>query len=243
MGLFSRLKKLVPASWMAATSERGHEPSPFRTRRERSVRPQVEQLEERSTPAYVSISAANQGMVVEGAGSTTLTATVEFSNVPPNQGASVTVATSSGGGQGSATPGNDFTDFSTVVSVNNPYMMPMTFKQTVNVTILPDKLSENPEGFSVNLSNPIGADFDPNKSSSAAIMILDDGDASPTVQFSTSSASVGEAAGTAAVTVTLSGASGKTILAAYAYAGGTATMGSDVTLSMGTLTFDPGVTS
>ena len=64
----------------------------------------------------------------------------------------------------------------------------------------------------------------------------------PAVQFSAGNFSVGEAAGTATITATLSAASQWTITANYATSNGTALAGSDYLAATGTLTFTPGVT-
>jgi uncharacterized repeat protein (TIGR01451 family) len=65
----------------------------------------------------------------------------------------------------------------------------------------------------------------------------------PRVQFSSASYSVGENAGTAIITVTLSSSSGTTVTVNYATSDGTALAGSDYTAASGTLTFSPGVAS
>jgi len=65
----------------------------------------------------------------------------------------------------------------------------------------------------------------------------------PAVQFSAGNFSVGEAAGTATITATLSAASQWTITANYATSNGTALAGSDYLAATGTLTFTPGVTT
>jgi len=64
-----------------------------------------------------------------------------------------------------------------------------------------------------------------------------------TVQFSDNAYSVGEAANTPTLTVTLSGASDLPVTVDYATADGTATAGSDFTATSGTLAFAPGVSS
>jgi len=65
----------------------------------------------------------------------------------------------------------------------------------------------------------------------------------PTVQLSAATLSVGEAAGSAALNVTLSSSSPVTVTVNYATGDGTANAGNDYTAQSGTLTFAPGVIS
>jgi uncharacterized repeat protein (TIGR01451 family) len=65
---------------------------------------------------------------------------------------------------------------------------------------------------------------------------------SSSVQFSSASYSVGENAGSAVITATLSAASGSAITVDYATSDGTAIAGSDYTAVTGTLSFPPSVT-
>jgi uncharacterized repeat protein (TIGR01451 family)/uncharacterized repeat protein (TIGR02543 family) len=65
----------------------------------------------------------------------------------------------------------------------------------------------------------------------------------PVVDFSSNTFSVGEAAGTSLITVTLATSSALTTTVNYATSTGSAVAGSDYITSIGTLTFDPGVTS
>ena len=81
--------------------------------------------------------------------------------------------------------------------------------------------------------NPSGAVV--GASSTATVTIKDD-DLPPTVGFSVVSSSGGRA-GTVTIAVTLSAASEKTVTVKFAAGGGTATNGTDYTLTAGTLTF------
>jgi len=65
----------------------------------------------------------------------------------------------------------------------------------------------------------------------------------PTVQFSTSNYTVGEADGSVTVTVTLSAASSQAVTVNFATQDGTATANDDYVFISGTLTFAPGETS
>jgi uncharacterized repeat protein (TIGR02543 family) len=72
---------------------------------------------------------------------------------------------------------------------------------------------------------------------------LDGGAPIPTVDFASSSYSVGENAGPAVITVTLSAASSLTVTVDYNSTNGTAISGDDYITASGTLTFNPGITS
>ena len=72
---------------------------------------------------------------------------------------------------------------------------------------------------------------------------ITDDDAAPTVAFSTSSSSGNETVTPANIAVTLSSASGLTVSVNYSVTGGTATSGTDYSLSAGTLTFNPSETT
>ncbi|MBT9143589.1 MAG: hypothetical protein DDT29_01997 [Dehalococcoidia bacterium] len=65
----------------------------------------------------------------------------------------------------------------------------------------------------------------------------------PAVAFSSATYTVGEAEGSATITVNLSSASTQEVRVNYATSDGTATAPGDYTVASGTLTFDPGVTS
>ena len=65
----------------------------------------------------------------------------------------------------------------------------------------------------------------------------------PTVQFSAGSFSVGESAGTATISVTLSAPSGKSVSVSYATSDGSASAGADYSPASGSLTFNPGQTA
>lgn len=72
---------------------------------------------------------------------------------------------------------------------------------------------------------------------------LDPASQPTTVQFSITASNASESITPAAITVTLSAVSSRTVTVNYATANGTATAGNDYTETTGTLTFNPGVTS
>ena len=106
------------------------------------------------------------------------------------------------------------------------------------------KYSDDPVGETWLLPDPnLDLDFlvtyrEPPQSNVVATHII----TMPTVQFSAEDYSVDEGAGTTLVTVTLSSASGLTVMVDYATGGGTATPAEDYGAISGTLTFTPGTT-
>ncbi|MBN1672601.1 MAG: lamin tail domain-containing protein [Kiritimatiellae bacterium] len=77
----------------------------------------------------------------------------------------------------------------------------------------------------------------------AVMLKAGSGPALPGVAFAGSTSGADEAAGSAAIPVTLTGSATNTATVNYAVTGGTATGGADYSLSAGTLTFAPGQTS
>jgi hypothetical protein len=154
-------------------------------------------------------------------------------NLSPTSALTVTVnyATS----DGTATAGSDYTPASGVVT-----FAPGVTNQTFPVPILDDLLDEPDETVALTLSTPTNATL--GAPSAATLTILDD-DLAPTVQFSAGNYTVGEAAGTAPITVTLSAASALTVTVDYATSNGippnAALAGSDYISTSGTLTFLP----
>ncbi len=121
---------------------------------------------------------------------------------------------------------------------------------TFTVTICNDAIFEGNETFNVTLSGATGG-ATIGTQASAVVTITDDEVAMPgTVQFDMATYTVGEAAGTATITVTRTGGSDGTVTVdAATVAGGTATGGAtcggtvDYVTTTSTLTFGPGVTS
>ena len=111
----------------------------------------------------------------------------------------------------------------------------------LDLRVIEDTTDEPDERVVLNLSNPIGATLRAGFSTNA-ITILDD-ELPPTVSFETATSSALENAGTRAINVRLSGASGRTVTVGWSITGGTTTAGSDFTgATAGTLTFNPGQT-
>ena len=117
---------------------------------------------------------------------------------------------------------------------------PGELSHTFSVTISQDAIDEPDEIFQVSISSPVhaalGATF------SKTVSIVDD-DLTPTVSLSSHSVSISESDGSAVFTATLSGESSTPIVYYYSVQAGTATNGSDYSLTPGSLTFAPGVTS
>jgi hypothetical protein len=166
-------------------------------------------------------------MVGESAGTATFTVTL---SAPPQQAASF----SYGVAGLTATAGQDFTAVSGTVTFAIAQIT-----ATVTVPILGDALIEPSETFQVTLSNPANATL----ADGVAVGTITDDDA-PTL--SVNDVSVGESAGPAVFTVTLSAAAleavSVTAATAAALAGPAATAGSDYTAASTTLTFAVGET-
>jgi len=167
----------------------------------------------------------------ENAGSITITVTLSSAST---QTITVSYATS----DGTATAPADYTS-----TANTLTFIPGQTARTFDVPIADDTLDEDDESLQVTLGAPTNATLgSPNP---ATITILDD-DATPSVQFLTTSlaANEGDTANLQiTVTVVLSTASGRTLSVDYATSDITATAGSDYQATNGTLTFTPGQTS
>jgi hypothetical protein len=150
-----------------------------------------------------------------------------------SQTVTVSYAVSGGTATGS---GTDYTITGTQLTFN-----PGVTSQNVPITVVNDALDETNETIIVTLSSPTNATLGANTTHTYTI---NDDDAAPTVAFSAASSSGSEATTSVNLAVTLSAASGQTVTVNYAATGGTATGGgTDYTLTAGTLTFNPGVTS
>jgi hypothetical protein len=156
-------------------------------------------------------------------------------NVTLSTASVLTVTVNYATNNGTATAGSDYTPASGVLT-----FAPGVTSQTFPVPILDDLLDEPDETVALALSVPTNATLGaPN---TAALTILDN-DTAPTVQFSSGTYTVNENGGPASITVNLSTASALTVTVNYATSDGTATVGSDYTLTSGFVTFAPGVTS
>ncbi len=116
---------------------------------------------------------------------------------------------------------------------------------TFSVPIIDDDLDEPDETVELHLSN-VSSDMMNDAiitgTNPATLVILDD-DPPPAAQFGAADYTIGEAEGSAVITVTLDAPSGRPITVSYATADGTATAGADYTAVNGTLDFAPGQTA
>ena len=108
------------------------------------------------------------------------------------------------------------------------------------VDITQDAIDEPDELFVVSLSSPSGATL--GAIHQTGVTITDD-EETPTVSFSSGSASVSEDDSSLVIDVVLSGPSSETMQFAYSTENGTADAGSDYTAASGIVTFAPGETS
>jgi hypothetical protein len=178
--------------------------------------------------ALPTINVANSLDVVETGGDTQ-TFSVTLSH-PSSKTVTVTAATDDGT---AATP-TDYTGVGELLT-----FLPGQTSKTVNVTVLDDLIDEANESYAVNVHGPTNAVIG---TASGTGTIIDD-DTDPTIDVTPVDPSVGEGAGPAAFTVTLSQASAKTVTVSWSTSHGTAT-GADYTGQSPTmLTFNPGQTS
>lgn len=160
----------------------------------------------------------------------TATITVELSG-PSGQATAVDYSVS----DGSATAGSDYT--ATNATLN--FAAGETSK-SFEVQVLDDNLAEGDETVNLTLSNPTGVAL--GTPSEATLTILDD-ESTRTVAFSAADYTVNEDAGSATITVELTGPAGQATAVDYTVSDGSATAGSDYTATSGTLNFAAGDTS
>jgi len=136
----------------------------------------------------------------------------------------------------SATPSTDYT----TQTNKTVTFAPGETSKIVNVAVKGDPRDEPDETFLVNLSAPVSATLADAQGTGTIL----DNDATPTLTINDVTTSEGDA-GTKNITFTvkLSAASGQVVTVDYATADGSAAAGSDYTATLGTLTFNPGVTS
>jgi hypothetical protein len=130
---------------------------------------------------------------------------------------------------GTATAGTDFVAASGTVSLSKAAR-----SVVVTVQVNGDVIDEANETFTVRLSAPSGATI----SNGTGVGTILDNDAPPALSVTGTAAS--EAAGTAVVPVTMSGASAQTVMVHYTTTGGSATAGDDYSTVSGTLTIPAG---
>ncbi len=170
--------------------------------------------------------------VGEGAGTTNLTVTRTGGS---DSAVAVDYAVTGGTATGS---GTDYT----LASGTLNFATGETSKQ-ISVSIVDDGSYESDETVEVTLSNATGgASLGADKV--ATLTITDNDAVAGMFQFNQTTASVGEGAGTANLTVTRTGGSDGAVTVDYAVTGGTATgSGTDYTLASGTLSFADSETS
>jgi sugar lactone lactonase YvrE len=180
-------------------------------------------------PGSLQFSSATYS-VAENGGSATITVT----RTNGSEGSvSVNYATSNG----TATAGSDYTSTSGTLTFGDGIT-----SQTFSIPISDDLIDENDETVNLALSNPTGGVTlgTPN----TAVLTIVDNDLPASLSINDLSISEGNnGATTATFAVSLTPASGLTVMVSFTTANGTATAGSDYTATSGTLTFAPGVTS
>ena len=146
----------------------------------------------------------------------------------------VTVDYATSGGTGTA--GSDYT-----LAIGTLSFGTGITSKTFTVPILPDTRDEANETVVLTLNNPTGGATlgTPNP----ATLTITDNDVGGTLKLSAATYSVGEAGGSATITVTRSGGLASGVTVNYATGGGTATAGSDYSSTSGTLTFAASETS
>ena len=177
-----------------------------------------------------SLSIGDQSVTEGNSATTPMTFTVSLS-APSGKTVVVNYSTT----PGSASVPGDVLDASGQLT-----FAPGDTSETITVSVVGDLTDEPDEMFSLTLASPQNASI---LTGTAVGTILDDDDP-PSVSIGNVSVTEGDAGATVAtLTVSLSGASGKTVTVDYATLAGTAEAGSDFTAESGTLTFTPGQTS
>ena len=146
---------------------------------------------------------------------------------PTSRQVTVEYATS----DGTATDGADYTGGSGILT-----FAPGETGKTISFAVADDSLDEEDETFTLTLSGPSNATL---AVAVATALIVDD-DEAPVLSMA--DVTVAESAGTAELTASLSGPSGKTVSVDYATSDGTAVAGSDYEAVSGSLMFAPGET-
>ncbi len=159
-----------------------------------------------------------------------VTVTVVLSSPTPD-----TVTIQYGTANGTATAPADYQATSGTLT-----FPPGNMSQSIVVPIVSDSVAEPDEQFQITLSNPQNATL--GGQSVSTVMITESGSGtppSPTVSFEYSSWTYNELAGTATVTVLMTGTPTAPVSVNYATADNTATAGADYTAVSGTLTWQP----
>jgi hypothetical protein len=169
--------------------------------------------------------------VGEGAGSALIT-------VQRTGGTSGTATVQYSTSNGSAVAGSDYSAVSGTLTFGNGVS-----SQTFTVPITQDTLVEGNETVNLSIFSP-GGGASVTSPTSAVLTIVDDDTSLPgTLAFASATHTVAENAGSQLVTVNRTGGSTGTVTVGYSTIAGTATAGSDYTVTNGTLTFLAGETS
>lgn len=180
-------------------------------------------------PALPVVSFAQSSYTVgESEGSVTITVTLS-----PSWSKTVTVQYATV--DGTAVSPGDYGSTSGTLTFS-----PGQTSKTFTVSIVNDTLAEATETFQAKLSNPVNAVLG---TTPTTVSIIDDDGTPPTVQFSSATYSAQENAGSATITVTLSGSFGKPVTVDYATSDGLAMSPEDYSAVSGMLSFKPGETS
>jgi hypothetical protein len=180
-------------------------------------------------PGTLQFSVATQA-VGEAAGNIVLT----VSRTGGTSGAASVQYTTS---NGTAIAGSDYT----LTSGSLTWADGDATTRSIVVPVLNDVLQESAESFTLALSAPTGATL--GAPASVTVTINDDDTPAPTpgtLQLTAATLTVGEAAGTAVLTVSRNGGSSGAASVQYATTAGSATAGSDFTTTSGTLTWANG---
>jgi len=171
---------------------------------------------------------APQSAVPESVGTSSVSVVV--AGGPRTENVTVSYGVTGGSAQGG---GVDFT-----LEPGTLTFTPEQSVQSIPLQIVDDDVVELDETAAIALSGPAGAKL--GKYANHELTIRDNDQ--PTMTFALAASEAAEGSGRAPITVQLSQASPKPVLADYTL-GGTATQGDDYALSIGTVTFKPGDTS
>ena len=167
--------------------------------------------------------------VAEDGGNATFSVSLSASS---NQAISVDYATA----DGTATADSDYDSATGTLTID-----PGSTTGTISITVLDDELDEPDETFRVTLSSAVNVTIADD--SGEATITDNDGPPPASPSISVDDVSVAEDAGNAQFTVTLSDAFDQAVTVQFATIDGTAKAGSDYTVTIGTLTIDPGSTT
>jgi hypothetical protein len=190
-----------------------------------------------ATPGVLTFDVAT---VTAGEGSSSVN--IGVSRLQGDAGAVSVTCSAASVGANTATAGSDYTAASVTLNWADGDDSP----QTCSIPLLEDTLAEGPETFTIRLSGPTGGAT--LGSIATATATINDNDTAPpppppqrgTLAFGAATYGVGEAAGTATITVTRTGGSDGAVGVTFATSDGTATAGADYTALSSTVTFAAG---